>query len=102
MIIGSTHGAGSRKLKKVLRALKRNSVSTVLARKKNGAYPAAEQRNRPMNHMRIVIAYMLGSSLLDTEALTSGNGLSSCPIATRLSSILRGRKERIMVGQRRG
>jgi hypothetical protein len=43
--------------------------------------------------MRIVIAHMLGSSLLDTEALTSGKGLSSCSIATKLTSILRGEKE---------
>ena len=51
-----------------------------------------------MSHMRIVIAYMLGSSMLDTEALTSGKGLS-LSIASRLNSILRGKKM-VMVGQR--
>lgn len=67
-------------------ALKRSEISTVLARKKKGAHPTIEQRNRPMIHMRIVITYMLGSSVLDTEALTSGKGLSS--IVLRLNSIL--------------
>lgn len=46
-----------------------------------------------MNHMRIVIAYMLGSSLFDTEALTSGKRLSSSLMTLRLNSILRGEKE---------
>jgi hypothetical protein len=53
-----------------------------------------------MSHMRIVIAHMLGSSILDTEALTSGKGLFSS-IAARLNSILRGGKM-VTVGQRRG
>jgi hypothetical protein len=46
-----------------------------------------------MNHMRIVIAYILGSSLLDTDALTSGKGLSSSLMTLGLNSILRGGKE---------
>jgi hypothetical protein len=91
-MIGVMDGAGSRKLKKTSRALK-SSVNAVLAEKYNGAHPAAEQRNKPMNHMRIVIAYMLGSSLLDTEALTSGKGLSSSLMTLRLNSIPRGDKE---------
>ena len=90
-MIGQMNAAGPRKLKKRLRALQ-SDVSTVLAEKKN-AHPPTEQRNMPRNHMRNVIAHMLGSSLLDTEALTSGKGLSSCSIATKLTSILRGEKE---------
>ena len=46
-----------------------------------------------MSHTRIVIAYMLGSSILDTDALTSGKGLSSSLMALRLDSILRGRNK---------
>ena len=54
-----------------------------------------------MNHMRIVIAYMFWSSLLDTDAPTSGKGLldKDAPTsATRLfssmtASILRGEKD---------
>lgn len=45
-----------------------------------------------MNHIRIVIVYMLGSSLSDTEALTSGKGLLSL-MTLRLNSILRGEKK---------
>ena len=59
----------------------------------NGAHPPTEQRSRPTNHMRIVSAGMSGSSMLDTEALTSGKGLSSSSIASRSNSILRGEKE---------
>ena len=61
--------------------------------KLNRAHPATEQRNKPMSHTRIVIAYMLGSSILDTDALTSGKGLSSSLMALRLDSILRGRNK---------
>jgi hypothetical protein len=75
----------------MLKALKKCDVSTVLTGKNQKAHPPTEQRNMPMNHMRIVITYMLGSSLLDTEALTSGKGLFSS-IALRLNSILRERK----------
>ena len=38
-----------------------------------------------MNHIRIVSAYMLGSSVSDTEALTSGKGLP-LSIASGLNS----------------
>ena len=44
--------------------------------------------------MRIVNAGMSGSSMLDTDALTSGKGLSSSSIASRSNSILRGEKEK--------
>ena len=57
-----------------------------------------------MNHMRIVIAGMLGSSLLDTEALTSGKGLSSSLIMMmlRLDSILRGEEDNGLCGSAAG
>ena len=60
----------------------------------NRAHPPKEQRSRPTNHMRIVNAGMSGSSMLDTDALTSGNGLSSSSIASRSNSILWGEKEK--------
>ena len=80
----------------MLRALReRGSVSMVLATKiMNRAQPPKEQRIRPMNHMQIVNAGMSGSSMLDTDALTSGKGLSSSLIASRSNSILRGEKEK--------
>ena len=83
--IGEMDGAGLRKLKKTLRALKRSGVSTAFQGKSNGAHPPIEQRDRPMNHIRIVSAYMLGSSVSDTEALTSGKGLP-LSIASGLNS----------------
>ena len=86
----------------MLKALNINSVNAVLAEKYNGAHPVAEQRNRPMNHMRIVIAHMLGSSLLDTEALTSGKGLSLSLMTLGLNSILRGEKENGLWGSAAG
>ena len=49
-----------------------------------------------MSHMRIVIAYMLGSSMLDTEALTSGKGLSLSLMASRPNSILQREKENVL------
>ena len=52
--------------------------------------------------MRTVIAGMLGSSLLDTEALTSGKGVSSSLMTLRLNFILGERKKTGNVGQRRG
>jgi hypothetical protein len=48
------------------------------------------QRNKPINHIRAVIAGISGSSILDTEARTSGNGLSSSSIASKSNSILEG------------
>ena len=42
----------------------------------------------PTNHIRMVIAGMSGSSMFDTEARTSGNGLSSSSIASKSNSIL--------------
>ena len=60
----------------------------------NRAHPPKEQRIRPTNHMRIVNAGMSGSSMLDTDALTSGKGLSSSSIASRSNSILWGEKEK--------
>ena len=89
--IGFKYGAGSRKLKNMLKALKRSDVSA-FAGSMNEAHPPTEERDIPISHMRIVITYMLGSSLLDTEALTSGKGLS-CSKPTKLSSILGGEKE---------
>ena len=86
----------------MLKALKISSINAVLAEKYNGAHPAADQRKRPMNHMRIVIAYMLGSSLLDTEALTSGKGLSSSLMTLGSNSILRGEKENGLWGSATG
>ena len=43
-----------------------------------------------MSHMRMVIVGMSGSSMLGTEALTSGKGLSS--ITLRFNSILQEKK----------
>ena len=89
-------------MKKTLRALKRSEVysTTALAgnnnNNNNGAHPPIEQRNIPMSHMRIVIAYMLGSSMLDTEALTSGKGLSLSLMASRPNSILQREKENVL------
>ena len=40
-------------------------------------YAAMKQRTRPMTHIRNVIAGISGSSILETDARTSGNGLSS-------------------------
>ena len=51
---------------------------------------AVMQRASPMTHMRMVIAGISGSSMLDTEARTSGKGLSSSSTASRSNSILRG------------
>jgi len=42
----------------------------------------------PTSHIRKVIAGMSGSSTFDTDALTSGYGLSSSSIASRSNSIL--------------
>ena len=64
-----------------------------IKKKKGLSYPPHVHRNRPINHIRIVMAGISGSSMLDTEALTSGYGLSSSSIASRSSSILRGEKE---------
>ena len=46
------------------------------------------QSNKPTNHMRTVIAGISGSSMLETEARTSGYGLSSSSIASKSNSIL--------------
>jgi hypothetical protein len=48
------------------------------------------QSNKPTNHMRIVIAGISGSSMLETEARTSGYGLSSSSMASKSNSILEG------------
>ena len=42
----------------------------------------------PTNHIRIVIAGISGSSIFETDALTSGNGESSSSIASKSNSIL--------------
>lgn len=42
----------------------------------------------PTSHIRKVIAGMSGSSTFDTDALTSGYGLSSSSIASKSNSIL--------------
>ena len=42
----------------------------------------------PINHIRIVRHGISGSSIFDTEARTSGNGLSSSSIASKSNSIL--------------
>lgn len=47
------------------------------------------QSNRPTNHIRIVIAGISGSSILDTEARTSGYGLSSSSMASKSKSNLK-------------
>lgn len=41
------------------------------------SYAATRQRARPTTHIRNVIAGISGSSIFETEARTSGNGLSS-------------------------
>ena len=46
------------------------------------------QSNKPTNHIRIVIAGISGSSILDTEARTSGYGLSSSSMASKSKSNL--------------
>ena len=46
------------------------------------------QSNKPTNHIRIVIAGISGSSTLDTEARTSGYGLSSSSMASKSKSNL--------------
>ena len=48
------------------------------------------QSNKPTNHIRIVKAGISGSSIFDTEARTSGYGLSSSSIASKSNSILEG------------
>ncbi|KAI0758498.1 hypothetical protein BD413DRAFT_599570 [Trametes elegans] len=57
--LDTIEGAGCRKLKKIFAA------------------PAASVRRSPRNHIRRVVAGISGSSMLDTDARTSGNGLSS-------------------------
>jgi hypothetical protein len=42
-----------------------------------GTYLPREESIRPMTHIRMVRAGMSGSSMLETEARTSGYGLSS-------------------------
>jgi len=51
--------------------------------------------NNPTNHILIVIAGISGSSIFDTEARTSGNGLSSSSIASKSKSILENEVERV-------
>ena len=46
------------------------------------------QSSKPTNHIRIVIAGISGSSILDTEARTSGYGLSSSSMASKSKSNL--------------
>lgn len=46
------------------------------------------QSSSPTIHIRMVKAGISGSSMLDTEARTSGNGLSSSSIASKSNSIL--------------
>lgn len=48
-----------------------------IGRTRGRTYEEIRQRERPMNHIRIVIAGISGSSMLETDARTSGNGLSS-------------------------
>lgn len=67
---GTTEGAGERKLKKTLSEL------------------AIVQRKMPINHIRMVRAGISGSSILDTEARTSGKGESSSSMASKSNSIL--------------
>ena len=62
------------------------SINTSKETKKT--YVLVIQSNRPTNHIRIVIAGMSGSSILDTEARTSGYGLSSSSMASKSNSIL--------------
>ena len=53
--------------------------------------------NNPTNHILIVIAGISGSSIFDTDARTSGNGLSSSSIASKSNSILESESERVSV-----
>ena len=58
-------------------------------------HPPVIHKNRPTNHILIVIAGISGSSIFETEARTSGKGLSSSSIASRSNSILlRGENEK--------
>jgi hypothetical protein len=61
-----------------------------------GTYLLIMQSNSPTNHIRMVKAGISGSSMLDTDARTSGNGLSSSSIASKSNSIL------LMEGAREG
>ena len=51
----------------------------------------------PTNHILIVIAGISGSSMFDTDARTSGNGLSSSSIASKSNSILESESDRVSV-----
>ena len=62
----------------------------ILKKKKQKTNVLVIQSNKPTNHIRIVIAGISGSSILDTEARTSGYGLSSSSIASKSNSILEG------------
>lgn len=55
------------------------------------------QSNNPTIHIRMVKAGISGSSMLDTDARTSGKGLSSSSIASKSNSILL--KEEEMEGE---
>ena len=46
------------------------------------------QSDKPTNHIRIVRVGISGSSMLETEARTSGKGLSSSSIPSKSNSIL--------------
>jgi hypothetical protein len=68
-------------------------------RNKNGVtYPPAMHKSNPMIHILMVSAGISGSSMLETEALTSGYRLSSSSMALRSNSIL-GEKEKGLVSE---
>ena len=85
---GITYGAGERKLKNTLRALGGGLCESVKWDVGRGVHLLTMQSNSPTNHIRIVNAGISGSSTLDTDARTSGNGLSSSSIASKSNSIL--------------
>ena len=83
---GGTLGAGCRKLKKTF-----IDLGTLTCKAGGGGertYPAIMHSKRPMSHMRSVRTGISGSSMFETDARTSGNGLSSSLMASKSNSIL--------------
>ena len=82
---GDTLGAGCRKLKKTFKDLGKLGTAKI-----DGGWtnPPIIQSTRPMTHIRKVITGISGSSMLETDARTSGKGLSSSLTASKSNSIL--------------
>lgn len=75
-------------MKKTLRALEICYVRCWSSFKGRETYLLVIHSNKPTNHMRIVNAGISVSSILDTEARTSGYGESSSSILSKSNSIL--------------